>query len=324
MRFVAAYSRDDVPMRITVVGAGVVGLAVALRLREAGHQVRIIAEHTGEQTTSAVAAALWFPYLAAPRAAVTRWAATGLRVFTELAQDPAAGVDLRAGRELFRSGAPDPWWASAGVPTRRLAGAELPPGFVDGVHLTVPVVDTPLHLDWLTQRLTGLAVALESRRLRSLDEAGDGADLVVNCSGLGARELAADPAVEPVRGQVVLLEHSGLREWTLDDSDAVELTYVVPRRSTVVVGGTAERGDEDLRVRPATAAAMLARASALVPELAGAAVLAHRVALRPARSEVRLERDGDVVHCYGHGGAGVTLAYGCALDVVALIDQVRP
>jgi D-amino-acid oxidase len=53
--------------------------------------------------------------------------------------------------------------------------------------------------------------------------------------------------------------------------------------------------------------------------LAEASVVAHQVGLRPARSAVRLERDGDVIHCYGHGGAGVTLAYGCAQDVVELL-----
>lgn len=311
-------------MRVTVVGAGIVGLAAALRLREAGHRVRVVAEHTGEQTTSAVAAALWFPYLAAPRDAVTRWAATGLRALTDFALDPAAGVDLRRGRELFRAEVADPWWASAAVPMRGLTSQELPTGFVDGVELTVPVVDTPLHLNWLTERVAGLGVVFEPRRLSSLDEAGDGADAVVNCTGLGARELAGDPTMRPVRGQVVLLEQTGLAEWTLDDSDPVDLTYVVPRRSTVVVGGTAEHGDEDIRARPATAAAILRRAIALVPELSGAGVIAERVGLRPGRPEVRLERDGDVVHCYGHGGAGVTLAYGCAEEIVRLLGEIRP
>jgi D-amino-acid oxidase len=55
-----------------------------------------------------------------------------------------------------------------------------------------------------------------------------------------------------------------------------------------------------------------------VPELRDARVLRHKVGLRPARPAVRLERDGDVVHCYGHGGAGVTLSWGCAEDVAAL------
>jgi D-amino-acid oxidase len=319
-------------MRITVVGAGIVGLTSALRLGEAGHDVRVVAEHTGLQTTSAVAAALWFPYLAAPQDAVARWAAAGLRTLATLATTVSpAGVDMRTGRQLFRTPTPDPWWAPAAPPLRRLAGSELPVGFADGIELTVPVVDTPLHLSWLSERLTAMGTAVTRRRVSSLDEVGEGADIVVNCAGLGARELAADPALEPVRGQVVVVEQTGLREWMLDDADPVELTYVVPRRMTIVVGGTAQRGDRDLHVRDADARAMLRRASALVPELARAAIVDQRVGLRPARPMVRLERTigergVDVVHCYGHGGAGVTLAYGCADEVVQLVatGQVWP
>jgi D-amino-acid oxidase len=47
-------------------------------------------------------------------------------------------------------------------------------------------------------------------------------------------------------------------------------------------------------------------------------VLRHKVGLRPVRPAVRVEREGDVVHCYGHGGAGVTLSWGSADEVVAL------
>jgi D-amino-acid oxidase len=50
-------------------------------------------------------------------------------------------------------------------------------------------------------------------------------------------------------------------------------------------------------------------------------VLRHKVGLRPSRSAVRLERDGRVVHCYGHGGAGVTLSWGCADEVVELVGS---
>ena len=45
------------------------------------------------------------------------------------------------------------------------------------------------------------------------------------------------------------------------------------------------------------------------------------VGLRPARPAVRLEAEGRVVHCYGHGGAGVTLAWGCAGEVAALLGS---
>ena len=58
-----------------------------------------------------------------------------------------------------------------------------------------------------------------------------------------------------------------------------------------------------------------------MPELRGARVLRHKVGLRPVRPAVRLERVGDVVHCYGHGGAGVTMSWGVADEVVTLLDR---
>jgi D-amino-acid oxidase len=64
-----------------------------------------------------------------------------------------------------------------------------------------------------------------------------------------------------------------------------------------------------------------------VPELAGAEVLGHRVGLRPVRPTVRLEleklRTGHrVIHCYGHGGAGVTVSWGCAAEVLAMAEAL--
>ena len=40
------------------------------------------------------------------------------------------------------------------------------------------------------------------------------------------------------------------------------------------------------------------------------------------RPEVRLEAEGRTVHCYGHGGAGVTLSWGCAEEVSRLVGQL--
>src|SRR5262249_16052789 len=65
-------------MEVTVLGAGIVGLTSAVRLAEAGHRVRVVAAATGTDTTSAVAAALWYPYRAAPRDKVTAWSAQTL------------------------------------------------------------------------------------------------------------------------------------------------------------------------------------------------------------------------------------------------------
>jgi D-amino-acid oxidase len=311
-------------MHVTVVGAGIIGLTCALHARRAGHSVEIVTAAPPEKTTSSVAAALWYPYRAFPREAVARWAAGGFTALTELAADPRTGVRSRTGRELFRAPAPDPWWRDAVPSVRRVPPAELPAGYADGLELTVPVADMATHLRWLAASLEELGVACTQRRVDDLDAVR--ADVVVNCTGLGARELCDDATLRPVRGQVVVVEQVGLDRWTLDQSDPELLTYVVPRRDTIVLGGTAEEGDEDLAVRPVTAGQVLERCAAAVPEVAGARVLAHRVGLRPGRPVVRLEtehrRRGPVVHCYGHGGAGVTLAHGCARDVAGLLAQL--
>ena len=61
------------------------------------------------------------------------------------------------------------------------------------------------------------------------------------------------------------------------------------------------------------------RCALVAPRLKGARILGHRGGLRPVRPLVRLEteRIGEsrVVHNYGHGGAGVTLSWGCAAEI---------
>jgi D-amino-acid oxidase len=306
--------------RVLVVGAGVIGLTTAVRLAEAGHRVDVVARDRPLETTSAVAAALWHPYLAGPRDRVLAWAKRTYDVLTELADDPATGVVPRLGTEVLRARSEEPWWRAA-VPSLDRETA-LPEGYADGWTLTVPVVEMPVYLPWLAGRLEALGGTLTRLNLSALPPTGaGGADLVVDCAGLGARLFADDRTVTPVRGQVVVVEQVGLERWWLatdQDGDDGQPTYVVPRSSDIVVGGTEQPGEWSRTPDPGAAADILARASRLVPELATATVRQHRVGLRPTRPEVRVEREGDVVHCYGHGGAGVTLSWGCADEVVSL------
>jgi D-amino-acid oxidase len=295
-------------MRAIVVGAGVVGLTTAVCLREAGVQADVVARELPPETTSAVAAALWYPYRALPAERVTAWSAATYEELARLAGVPGSGVRMRVGTELLAPGAPDPWWRAAVPDLRRTA---------EGLRFTAPAVDMSVHLPWLASRLRALGGTLERRTVGALDEL-DG-DVVVNCAGLGARELAADDSLVAVRGQIVRVAAPGVEEWLLDQSDPARLVYVVPRERDVVLGGTAEEGAEDREPDPATGAAIHARCAALVPALRDAPVVGVAVGLRPARPSVRLEAEDRVVHCYGHGGAGVTLAWGCAVEVAVLL-----
>ncbi len=302
-------------MRVAVVGAGVIGLTCAHRLARAGHEVEVWSRDRFDGTTSAVAAAVWYPYRAFPEDAVTRWAAATYDMLSILSVRPETAVALVRGRELFREPRPDPWWAPA-VPRLRRA-KDLPPGYADGYEFAAPVVRMPAYLHWLVDELAAAGVGFRHRALTDLAEVR--ADVVVNAAGLGARELVGDPELTGVRGQVVRVADPGLAGWTIDEGHPDGLVYVVPRGTDVVCGGTALVGDESREPDPAAAAAILARCAQVVPELAGAPVLGHGVGIRPARTTVRLERVGDVVHCYGHGGAGVTLSWGCADEVTRLV-----
>jgi D-amino-acid oxidase len=293
--------------RVIVVGAGVVGLSCAIRLLEAGHRVDVVARDLPLETTSSVAAALWYPYRALPLDRVTAWAATSYDVFADLASSaPDSGVRMMAGTSMVPASSEKPWWGEAVPSLRRVA---------DGWSFVAPVADMSVYLAWLAGRVEALGGTVTRLNLPALPTGGD---VVVNCSGIGARLLASDPSVTPVRGQVVVVEQVGLEHWWLESSGPV---YVVPRTHDIVLGGTDEEGDWSRTPSADTAARIISRASVLVPEVASARVLRHMVGLRPSRSAVRLERDGRVVHCYGHGGAGVTLSWGCADEVVELVGS---
>ena len=296
--------------RVIVVGAGVVGLSCAVRLLEAGFRVDVLARDLPLETTSAVAAAIWYPYRALPQDRVTAWSGASYAEFVGLAGEPDTGVRMLTGTEVLAERTPDPWWREA-VPSLDRETA-LPAGYRDGWTFVTPVVEMPVYLRWLTTRVESLGGTLTRMNLPGLPEA----ELVVNCAGLGARLMAADRSVVPVRGQVLAVEQVGLERWWLDSAGP---TYVVPRSHDIIVGGTDDEGDWSRTPSPETARAILARATRLVPELEGARVLRHKVGLRPVRPAVRVEREGSVVHCYGHGGAGVTLAWGTADEVVALV-----
>jgi D-amino-acid oxidase len=296
--------------RVLVIGAGVIGLTAAVRLREAGIDAHVVAREPPAETTSAVAAAVWYPYLALPRERVTAWSARTYTVLAGLADVARSGVRMRRGTEIAAPDAPEPWWRGA-VPD--FARTD------EGFRFTAPVADMSEHLPWLVDRLGDLGGTLRRAAVGSLEQALAEAPVVVNCAGLGAAELAGDRALRPVRGQVVYVEAPAVAEWLVDDVDGGAPAYVVPRERDVVCGGTAEEGEWDRTPDPATAEAILKRCAARVPALRGARVLGGAAGLRPVRPAVRLEADGPVIHCYGHGGAGVTLGWGCAEEVVELV-----
>ncbi|MEU6372965.1 FAD-dependent oxidoreductase [Streptomyces sp. NPDC046909] len=313
----------DASSEVVVVGGGVIGLTTAVTLAERGRRVRVWTRDPVERTTSAVAGALWWPYRIEPVESARAWALRSLEVYEALAADPdLTGVRMVEG--VLGETDPDAAgaWAGERLPGLRATTAEKYAG--SGLWARLPLIDMTVHLPWLRRRLLDAGGVVETRTVSDL--ASVEAPVVVNCTGLGAHELVPDASVRPVRGQLVVVENPGLRTWVVSTDTAGEMAYFFPHRDRLLLGGTADEDVWSTEPDPAVAEAIVRRCAALRPEIAGARVLGHRVGLRPARDAVRLERElleeeRVLVHNYGHGGAGVTVAWGCAEEAAGLASS---
>lgn len=305
---------------VVVIGAGVIGLTVGVELAERGLRVQVATKCDPLRSTSVVASAMIGPSFAPAGSPAGRRERVGIEQFTALADTADSGVALHRGRLASRQAGPQLPGLTPCTPD------ELPPGFAAAARTTLPLVDMPIYLTYLTRRLEAAGGSIVRREIGSLDDVAGEAALIANCAGLGARELVPDPAVRAVRGQQVVVENPGLEEFFIEAPFTPAWAAYWPYPDHVVLGGTRAEDDENLQPDQVVADQILERCIAVEPRLANAAVRSHQVGLRPVRETVRLEReqiDGAVcVHNYGHGGSGVTLSWGCAREAVALLlDQ---
>jgi D-amino-acid oxidase len=354
---------------VLVIGAGVSGLTSALCLQRKGFGVTVLADRFVPRVTSVVAGALWeWPPAVcghqpdgASLARAKGWCAASYAIFADLAQNADTGVYLRPVTFYFRRPVHDD--PRQGAKMEELAtrvrgfrhdaalicqnGINPGLGLRDAYTHLAPMIDTDVYLPWLlaevcrtgcrvvegkvTGPLAGRAEAL-AREYR--------AQAVVNCTGLGARELG-DDSVFPVRGALVRVRNDGRAMPRLTQAHCVShdgsgtdrgFLFVVPRgQDWIVLGGIAEPGEWDLDIglhNYDPVREMCRRCVAFLPALAAAEVDAAepvRVGLRPFRAGgVCLERQPStpLVHNYGHGGSGVTLSWGCALEVADLVESL--
>ncbi|CAN5875468.1 FAD-dependent oxidoreductase [soil metagenome] len=304
-------------MKVTVVGAGVIGLSTALALEEHDHDVRIVATATGPATTSDVAGAIWFPYRVGPPDRAALWAAQTRAWLETQAGDPAAGIDVLTGYEISDEppDPPRPWWA-AHIDVQRVPAPV--PGSPASWKFTAPRVEPAKFIPWITAKLRA---KIELRTIENLDDVPG--DLVVNCTGLGARTLVGDSEMVALYGQIALASAGSvdLSVTITDNRDPRGIFYVIPRRDHLVLGGCSLPIDAKSAPPPdaAITARVLEQAAAL--NLRVGPIIRERSGLRPYRPSVRLEREGRIIHNYGHGGAGFTLCRGCADDVVRLVAR---
>jgi D-amino-acid oxidase len=308
---------------VAIVGAGVSGLTCGVVFAERGFRTAILAEQAGQQTTSGVAAALWFPYDAEPADKVIPWALATYKVLLDLTKDPRSGVSMIELRQYCRAAEIQiPDWASSFSPY--FIPSEADSVFKSGFSLRVPLMDTTIYLDYLVDRFRKAGGEIKADvRLEKFEDVDPKFDVLINCAGIGAGELVRDADLEPHRGQVAIVPKIDNLNCAVVCDDA-PLMYAIPRVNDCVFGGTNEISD-NLALNPATTEAIVAECSRVL-NIKKPRVLRERVGLRPFRkSGVCLEKEKlrngrSLIHNYGHGGSGFTLSWGCAQAVIELAE----
>ncbi len=309
---------------IAVVGQGIIGLSTAAALLANGHSVDLFSKDSFEKTTSMAAGAYWWPHKAYPQARVSAWAAATYRHLVSESNHTGTGVFMAPHYRFCLD--PDD-----GAYARHLLDAwEAIDGATHGIpcpeayKMMVPVINVPVYMPWLRGQVKQAGARFFQQEIDTPDSLYPTYDLVINCTGVWASTFVGDPEVYPIRGQAVVLSlPPNLKASTRIFQKEDQFTLILPRTSDVILGGTAQEGSWDTNPSDADTQTIVHRCTSIVPELAGCDILGTTVGLRPGRKSVRLElastpAGNPIIHNYGHGGGGFTVAWGCAAEVAAL------
>lgn len=229
------------------------------------------------------------------------------------------------------------------------ANVDMRGGIKDAYEHLAPIIDTDTAMMFLVQLVKSKGAVLLTKEVQGelLQQEESlkstyGAATIVNATGVGAGELASDSAVLPVRGALLRVINDGssfpkienamiVSAETRKDGVHESMAFVVPRTDEILVLGSIEHPHEstlDLRLDSIDIRKIRERCETLLPVLRNAKLdpdypLAQGV--RPYRTTlVRVERESGscIVHCYGHGGGGWSIAFGASRECVRLVDEL--
>lgn len=329
-------SRRD-QAQVAVVGAGVIGLSTALCVQKSipGCSVTLFADRFIEDTLSFGAAGFFRPdENIGPSLDVTReWFRTTFRHYEMLLRDnkgEEAGIKRLSGYALT-SGDPEKLvngtMRELCVGLRQIAEQELgnfPPKYKHGIFYNSILTDPRKYLKWLTGQIIQQCGQIRNQVIKNLQELSD-FDVVVNCSGLRAKELTKDPLLTPVRGQVIKVFAPWVTQFYYADG-----CYILPGTEYVTLGGTKQLGDWNTGVSQHDRDYIWNTCTSVLPSLQDAEVIEDWVGLRPFRQPIRIEaevlgsstKQCQVVHNYGHGAHGINTSWGTALHATHLVSKM--
>ncbi|EDO36103.1 predicted protein [Nematostella vectensis] len=335
--------------RVAVVGCGVIGATSALEILQSNPSVRltVIADTFSPENTSDGAAGLLMPFAVGETdpGLVRRWFKETMRRFEELLRSeiaPELGVFRASGCLVADHQQEIPDWKDLVYGFKQMSREELerfPLSAKIGFVFETIIAQGSYYIPWLMKRIQHYGGKIVKRRLDSFQELARSFDVVVNCCGLGAKGLAQDRHMFPIRGQILRVKAPWIKQFILyekyEDLKAGRLNDIIPQMDHVVLGGCAQAGSFNTVPTLQDTVNIIEDTSKVIPALKNAEVISNWSGLRPGRKTVRLEKEVmlfkdesgciiklNVVHNYGHGGAGPSLSFGCAKDTADLVAQI--
>lgn len=310
---------------IAIIGAGISGLSCAYLLSKKNYSITVFAKDFSPNITSNKAAAFWFPYHIRNDKRGIDWGKKSYAFYQQLSADAATGISMKQLIKVLRENVveEEPVWiefmpegACKIIPKEKLQA-----GIAKAYDVSVPLIETQIFLPYLQHLLEEKNVVFEKKLINGFNEFSS-FDIILNCTGLGSRKLCNDESIIPVRGQVGLIETKTEMPIYLDNEMPL---YIVPRKDAMIIGGTYEENIFDETTEPKTIEQLLNNAHSVFPELKQQKIIGSWAGLRPYRNEVRLEHEAstNIIHNYGHGGSGFTLAFGCAEEVLHLVETIN-
>ncbi|KIL88570.1 hypothetical protein FAVG1_07815 [Fusarium avenaceum] len=335
---------------IVIVGAGIIGLDVALALSEQGHgkNITIIAEYLPGDTAASYTspwAGCNFSAISGTDANAIKWDMHGYAHLRKLASESPdkTFVKKTPSIEFWDDNVPHDKIKAMGnylEDFRVLPDKDLPEGVKFGCAFTTLTINAPEHCQYLHKRLRDeYGVTFVRKRLPSIQAAyaSPTTKVVFNCTGLAAGTLKGvqDNKCYPTRGQVLLARAPQVKTNVMRHGRDY-VTYVIPRpisNGNVILGGYMQKGVGDSSTYSHESESIVERTIGLSVELQkqDPEVLAAFSGLRPSREGgARIERssisvngeDRPIVHNYGAGGTGFQAGYGMALDAVKSIEDI--
>ena len=307
-------------MRVTVLGAGIIGATSAFRLKQKFPEceMRLVAGELSPHTTSDIAAGYWEPHLDPDTdpALVTSWSGQTYSMLADLASGRTVdslgslGPEMRKTVRRVHGTTVDseelgrPAWAGEVAQYRDLSARDIEilglasplPGkqifaasFLSFTWETGKAL--PLFYWWLEQH----GVIITQRKVSSIAELQ--ADIIINCTGLGSRDLLGDERMFPVSGHVCRVRAGWVGDVMADNREQT-WAYVIPNTETTVLGSVDIQGNWDTRPGREDREKILERCDKLFPGikvrrlsptplniilLQHCPVVSEKVGLRPCR-----------------------------------------